>query len=157
MSVFLQEIPARACQLYFGDFKEKQFSSDATAVIHTEVASSNKVSWRDALCCLSQSSPLPLQPVPVCLGGGEGEWGANLVVVGVCLSGGILIFPNTFALLFPSFWDFGPALTIDSHLQRLHSGSASAVCRDPGVVSPAAMSQRGPVELGLFMPPKYHP
>lgn len=78
MSVFLQEIPARACQLYFGDFKEKQFSSDATAVIHTEVASSNKVSWRDALCCLLQSSPLPLQPVPVCLGGGGGGMGSKL-------------------------------------------------------------------------------
>ena len=66
---------------------------------------------------LVASSPLPLQPVPVCLGEVVvGEWGANLVVVGVCLSGGILIFPNTFALLFLSFWDFGPALTIDSHL-----------------------------------------
>lgn len=42
--VSLQEIPARACQLYFGHFKEKPFPSDATAVIRTEVASSNKVS-----------------------------------------------------------------------------------------------------------------
>lgn len=50
--VSLQEIPAWVCQLVLGDFKEKPFSSDATAVIHTEVASSNKVSWKDALGCI---------------------------------------------------------------------------------------------------------
>lgn len=44
---------------------------------------------------------------------GGGEMGPNVVVVVLFLSGGILLFPNTSALLVLSFWDFGPVLAVN--------------------------------------------